>query len=555
MNLKMYLGSNIVIGTLVLNLFCSCTEQEKKKPNILIIMADDMGYSDLGSFGGEIATPNLDRLAQGGIKFTQFYNAARCCPTRASLLTGLYPHQTGMGAMTNDMGVPSYRGDLNDQCVTIAETLKESGYQTFISGKWHVTKHVDFWRTWLTEDQKIRTSKHNWPLQRGFDEFFGTIHGAGSYYYPTTLTKDNTPIDPEENFYYTDAISDHASGVIRRLGEEGENEKPFFGYIAYTAPHWPLHALPEDIQKYKGRYDKGWDKMREERMTRMKALGLIPSEWKLSDRDPDILPWEETANKEWWATSMEVYAAMVDRMDQGIGKIILALEETGQLDNTLIFFLQDNGGCAEVLTDKWPRSLHFPAYARDGTPILRGNDVTVLPGPEDTYMSYGAEWANLSNTPFRLYKHFIHEGGIATPLIAYWPNGIQLPSRATNQLGHIIDIMPTCVEVAGATYPIEYNGEKIKPMEGQSLVPVFRDQTFDHNAIGWEHEGNRGFRDGKWKLVEKNNPGLAWELYDMGTDRMEQHNLAKAQPQITQSMIEKYEHWADHVGVVNWGDQ
>jgi arylsulfatase len=518
-------------------------------------MADDMGYSDLGSFGGEIATPNLDKLANGGVKFTQFYNAARCCPTRASLLTGLYPHQTGMGFMTNDMGVPSYRGDISNQCVTIAEALKPFGYQTFISGKWHVTKHVDFWRTWLTEDQKIRTSKHNWPLQRGFDEFFGTIHGAGSYYNPATLTKNNTPITPGDNFYYTDAISDHAAEVIRRLGEEGDNKKPFFGYIAYTAPHWPLHALPEDIQKYRGKYDKGWDIMREERMVRMKALGIIPPEWKLSDRDPDVLSWEETQNKEWWIAAMEVYAAMVDRMDQGIGKIIRSLEASDQLDNTLIFFLQDNGGCAEVLTDNWPRSLHFPAYAKDGTPILRGNDVTVLPGPEKTYMSYGAEWANVSNTPFRMYKHFIHEGGIATPLIVHWPDGIQQPSRASDQIGHIMDIMPTCVEVAGATYPVMYKGEKIKPMEGQSLVPVFKNQNYDHKAIGWEHEGNRGYRDGKWKLVAKNNQGKAWELYDMETDRTEQHNLAKDYPQITQSMIEKYEQWAARVGVVNWQDR
>lgn len=525
------------------------------RPNILIIMADDMGYSDMGCFGGEIATPNLDKLAHGGIKFTQFYNAARCCPTRASLLTGLYPHQTGMGDMTNDRGVPSYRGDLSDQCVTIAETLKESGYRTFISGKWHVTKHVDHWRTWLTEDEKIRTSKHNWPLQRGFDTFFGTIHGAGSYYDPATLTKNNTPVAAGENFYYTDAISDHASDVIRQFSGEGEEEKPFFGYIAFTAPHWPLHALPEDIEKYKGKYDQGWDKIREERAARMEAMGLLHPEWQLSDRDPNNLSWEKAGDKEWWIACMEVYAAMIDRMDQGIGRIVRTLEETGQLDNTLLFFLQDNGACHEVLTDNWPRSLHFPSVQRDGTPLLRGNDVSVMPGPESTYMSYSAEWANASNTPFRLYKHYIHEGGISTPLIAFWPDGIQQPSRTTNQLGHIIDIMPTIVEVARANYPKEYKGERIKPMEGQSLVPVFRNQSFDHHPIGWEHEGNRGFRDGNWKLVERKNPGVAWELYDMETDRTEQRNLATVYPQLMKQMIRKYEEWADRVGVVRWNER
>lgn len=526
----------------------------QQKPNILIIMADDMGYSDLGSYGGEIDTPNLDRMAQGGIKFTQFYNAARCCPTRASLLTGLYPHQAGIGDMTNDMGVPTYRGDLNNQCVTIAETLKEIGYQTFISGKWHVTKHVDIWRTWLTEDQKIYTSKHNWPLQRGFDEFFGTIHGAGSYYNPSTLTKNNTPVEPSDDFYYTDAISDHVVEVVRKHAAS-KTDNPFFGYISYTAPHWPLHALPEDIAKYKGRYDGGWDRIREKRLKRMKELGLIHPDWELSERDTNIESWEDTEHKAWWAATMEVYAAMVDRMDQGIGKILAALEETGQLENTLIFFLQDNGGCHEVLTDKWPRSLHFPEFKRDGTPLLRGNDVTVMPGPEDTYMSYSAEWANVSNTPFRLYKHYIHEGGIATPLIAFWPAGIQQPSRSSNQLGHIIDIMATCVEVANADYPEIYKGEQILPMEGQSLVPVFHNQTFVHAPIGWEHEGNRGFRDGKWKLVERRNPGVDWELYDMDKDRTEQYNLAAEYPQITQSMIRNYEEWANRVGVVRWGDR
>lgn len=527
----------------------------QKRPNILIIMADDMGYSDMGSFGGEIATPNLDRLAEEGIKFTQFYNAARCCPTRASLLTGLYPHQAGIGGMTNDRGLPAYRGDLSNQCVTIAEVLKNSGYQTFMSGKWHVTKHVDIWRNWLTEDQKIRTSKHNWPLQRGFDTFFGTIHGAGSYYNPATLTKNNTPVDAGEGFYYTDAISEHASELLRKYGRDNTDEKPFFGYIAYTAPHWPLHALTADIEKYKGKYDRGWDKIREERMARMEAMGLIHPEWKMSVRDPNNLSWEETGDKAWWAACMEVYAAMVDRMDQGIGSIIQALEETGQLDNTLIFFLQDNGACHEVLTDNWPRSLHFPAFQRDGSPLLRGNDVTVMPGPESTYMSYSSEWANASNTPFRLYKHYIHEGGISTPLIAYWPEGIQQASRISAQLGHITDIMPTIVEVAGANYPEEYNGESIKPMEGQSLVPVFRNQTFDHQAIGWEHEGNRGFRDGKWKLVATNRPGAEWELYNIEADRTEQQDLAKAQPRITAAMVRKYTEWANRVGVVDWGNR
>jgi arylsulfatase A-like enzyme len=260
----------ILILLFSFSLLCAVASE---KANIIIILADDMGYSDIGCYGGEISTPNLDKLANGGIRFTRFYNAARCCPTRASLLTGLYPHQTGVGDMTNDMGEPGYRGDLNQQCVTIAEALKINGYQTYMSGKWHVTKHVDYWQTWLTEDQKIYTSKHNWPRQRGFDEFFGTIHGAGSYFNPATLTRNNTPVEAGEDFYYTDAITDHAVEFIR-LHAEKNADKPFFTYIAYTAPHWPLHALKEDIQKYKGKFDKGWDKVRAERMARMVKMGI-----------------------------------------------------------------------------------------------------------------------------------------------------------------------------------------------------------------------------------------------------------------------------------------
>lgn len=520
-----------------------------EKPNIIIILADDMGFSDIGCYGGEISTPNLNSLAANGIRFTQFYNAARCCPTRASLLTGLYPHQAGMGEMTYDKGVSSYRGDISNRCVTIAEVLHGTGYKTYMSGKWHVTKDVDLWKTWLSEDEKIYTSKINWPLQRGFDKFFGTIHGAGSYYNPSTLTKNNTPIEVEEGFYYTDAISDNADEFIRDHARNDE-DKPFFCYIAYTAPHWPLHALPEDIAKYKGKYGKGWDRIREERLERMVDMGVINPDWRLSHRDAKVPAWENADNKEWWATCMEVYAAMVDRMDQGIGKVLNALEETDQMDNTLILFLSDNGGCAEVLNDKWKRSLHLPYYLKDGTAYKPGNDTARFPGPEDTYMSYSTEWANVSNAPFRLYKSFIHEGGISTPLIAHWPAGIKSPNRISKQVGHLVDLMSTCIDIAGAKYPGTYRGYSIVSAEGQSLSPVFSNKTFKHKPIGWEHFGNRGFRDGKWKLVAKSEK--EWELYDMEADRTELNNLADVYPEKTCEMIEKYEKWATRVGVINW---
>ncbi|MFT7159638.1 MAG: arylsulfatase A-like enzyme [Bacteroidia bacterium] len=547
MNAARYLSVLVLLFTIHVSI------RADDRPNIIVILADDMGYSDIGPYGSEISTPSLDKLAKGGLKFTQFYNAARCCPTRASLLTGLYPHQTGIGNMTSDQGEESYRGDLSRQCMTIAEVLKDNGYKTYMSGKWHVTKHVDQWRTWLSEDKRIHTSKMNWPIQRGFDEFFGTIHGAGSFFNPSTLTRNNTPIEAKDGFYYTDEISDHADQFIRQHAKENTNT-PFFTYIAYTAPHWPLHALPEDIKKYKGMYDKGWDKVRKDRMKRMVDMGIIDPNWELSERDPNIPAWKKAEDKVWWAACMEVYAAMVDRMDQGIGKVINTLLETNQLDNTLIFFLSDNGGCAEVLTDKWRRDLHIPSFKKDGTPIKVGNDVTRLPGSEDTYMSYSTEWANASNTPFRLYKHFIHEGGISTPLIAHWPAGIKSPNRMTNQVGHLIDIMATCVDVAGANYPTSYNGYQIKPAEGQSLVPAFNNRVFDHRPIGWEHHGNRGFRDGKWKIVDK-NANDKWELYDIEADRTELNNLVTKYPGITQEMIEKYTEWASHVGVIRWRDR
>ncbi len=536
--------------TFLVFFYCSFAQQ---RPNIIVILADDMGYSDISPYGGEIYTPNLARLADGGIKFTQFYNAARCCPTRASLLTGLYPHQTGIGNMTSDQGDNAYRGDLNRQCVTIAEVLKSSGYKTYISGKWHVTSHVDQWRTWLPEDKRIRTSKMNWPLQRGFDEFFGTIHGAGSYYDPASLTRNNTPIEASEDFYYTDAISNHASKFIKDHSEQNAAD-PFFCYIAYTAPHWPLHALPEDIEKYKGKYDKGWDKVREERMKRMVKMGIIKPEWALSERDPNVPEWREAENKDWWARCMEVYAAMVDRMDQGIGKVITALEETGQLENTLILFLADNGGCAEVLTERWGRDLHTPREMKDGTPLRIGNDVTRMPGPEDTYMSYATEWANVSNTPFRMYKHFIHEGGISTPLIAHWPLGIKSPGRMSSQVGHLIDIMATSLDVSGSDYPSVYNGYQITPLEGQSLVTAFDGLEYLHRPIGWEHHGNRGFRDGKWKIVERNGNDR-WELYDMEKDRTELNDLSAEQLHLLSQLVDRYNEWADRVGVVRWRDR
>lgn len=516
----------------------------KTPPNVIIILNDDMGFSDIGCYGGEIQTPHLDRLAENGLRYSQFYNTARCSPSRASLLTGLHPHQTGIGILTYSTGPEGYAGNLNDRCVTIAEVLKGSGYRTYLSGKWHVAGS-------LTEPTDA------WPLQRGFDRFYGTIIGAGSFYNPNTLTRGNDNIEHEAErdpaFFYTDAISDQAAAFIRDHARENP-AMPFFQYVAYTAPHWPLHAHEEDIAKYKGRFDAGWDQLRIERLERLVRSGVIHPSWKLTERDPTQPAWTDAEGREWLLRCMEVYAAQIDRMDQGIGRILRSLEETGQLDNTLILFLSDNGGCAEdIPVDVDPRVLVEELMiakdrTRSGEPVRFGNDPDIVPGGEDTYQSYGPAWANLSNTPFRLYKHWIHEGGIATPLIAHWPEGIGAAGELRHAPGQLPDIMATILEVTGAAYPTHYRGCSILPCEGESLAPSFERDGVARGPLFWEHEGNAAVRVGPWKLVRQ-YPG-EWELHDMQADRTEMHDLAAVHPDRVREMVALYDAWAARCGVI-----
>ncbi len=535
------------------------------RPNIIIMMADDMGFSDIGCYGSEIQTPNLDQLASGGLRFTQFYNTARCCPTRASLLTGLYPHQAGIGHMMNDKGLDGYRGDLNRNCVTIAEVLKTAGYGTYMSGKWHVTKQTN-----------PDGSKDNWPRQRGFDRFFGTIHGAGSFFDPNSLTVDNTQVTPSEvsdDFYYTEQIARMTSKFIREHVAKKPDE-PFFIYNAFTSPHWPMHAREKDIAKYKGRYSKGWDTLRKERHQKMIEMGIVNDQWALSPRDPKALQWENLDNKDktWFERRMEVYAAMIDNMDQGIGKIVATLKETNQFDNTLILFLADNGGCAEEYGNRRnstaiPKEKLEPMKAgelqtkmqpdktRDGWKVRTGHGV--MPGPADTYMSYGLEWANSSNTPFREYKHWVHEGGISTPLIAHWPAKISRNGDLDSTPSHLIDLMATCVDISKANYPKTFHqNQNIKAMEGRSLLPAFagNGNRIQREALYWEHEGNRAVRAGNWKLVAKGRKG-AWELYDLSRDRTELKNLSSAKPEKVKQMAGMWETYAKRANVIPWPAQ
>ncbi len=442
--------------------------------------------------------------------------------------------------MMQDKGLEGYRGDLNARNVTVAEVLKQAGYATFMSGKWHVTRFGP-----------PDGPKHNWPLQRGFDRFFGTIGGSGSYFHPTSLSIDNDPVATVPgDFYYTDAISDQAARFIEDH-TRSRGEQPFFLYVAYTAPHWPLHALENDIAKYKGRYDVGWDAVREQRHARMIEMGVVEERWKRTVRDSRVPPWEEEQNKEWQARRMEVYAAMVDRMDQGIGRIVSALEKAGRLENTLILFLSDNGGCAEEFEFSNPWFLNFaPKTTRDGRPVRAGNLPSILPGPEDTYTSYGIPWANASNTPFRRYKSWVHEGGIATPLIVHWPARIKARGEFRRQPGHLIDIMPTLTDASGADYPLRHHGSDILPMEGISLMPAFDGPLrAREKPIFFEHEGNRALRQGKWKLVAAGWEG-PWELYDLESDRTETEDLASRHPDLVSELAAQWQAWAGRTHVL-----
>lgn len=519
------------------------SREEQKRPNIVLMMADDMGYSDIGCYGSEIRTPNLDRLGSDGLRLTQIYNYARCCPTRASLLTGLHPHQAGVGHMVDDYGLPGYQGYLNDRCVTIAEALRLGGYRTAMSGKWHVGGQYS------TEGTEWTPGAPGFPrpTDRGFDAFYGTLTGAGSYFNPHTLMRDDAPIDPEgDEFYYTDAISDHAVSMIDTNASEPE---PFFLYVAYTAPHWPLHALPEDIERYRGTYLKGWDTVRTERLERMRSMGLLNPDWPMTPRDEQAPPWSDVPDKDWEDMRMAVYAAQIDRMDQGIGRIMAALRNHGLEADTLVMFLSDNGGCAELLREDG-HIASAPALTRNGETVQSGNVHGLTPGAADTFMSYDLPWANASNTPFRLYKHWVHEGGISTPFIAHWPAAIPAGSIA-HQPAHLIDIMPTILELTGVAYPETFRDSSVTPLEGESLAPLFRGEEWSRErAICWEHEGNRAVRSEHWKLVSK-HPG-AWELYDMQGDRTELNDLAGLYPREAEELSMIHDAWAARCGVLPW---
>lgn len=501
--------------------------EKSEKPNILFILADDMGYSDIGCYGSEIETPNIDSLAANGVRLTGFTNTARCSPSRASILTGQYPLESGIPNLP-EWDTRTEGGYLSENAVTIPEVLKENGYSTFMTGKWHLSKDIGI---------DVMDRGDSWPLARGFDKFYGTIPGGGSYFSPQSIWDNTQKIDEQvaadPDFYYTDAISDKCVEYMEECIDAGE---PFFGYVAYTAPHFPLHAKEEDIAKYKGKYDEGWDVMREKRLARMKELGIVDEDWELANTHEyasGIGTWEEQGNKDYLRKCMEVYAAMIDCMDQGIGRILNSLEEKGELDNTVIIFMSDNGASGEVLANQV-------------------KDIDLV-GTEASYNSVGGGWAQMSCTPFALFKKFVHNGGISTPFIMQWKNGIDSSLNGTirKSRAQIHDIMPTILDITGTTYPEVYDGNEIMSLPCDSIMPIIYNDEPIRDTFFWEHEESMGVLKGDWKLVKIK--GWDWELYNLRVDPTERNNMIGEYPDMANSLKKLYSDWRTEMGS-DYGD-
>ncbi|MCR9292573.1 MAG: arylsulfatase [bacterium] len=484
------------------------------RPNIVIVLVDDMGFSDIGCYGGEIDTPNLDLMAAGGLRFTQFYNAGRCCPTRASLMTGLHPHQVGIGHMTEPPESPlgfegAYQGHLNKRCTTLAEVLRNAGYHTLMTGKWHLGYH----------------SQDDWPLQRGFDRYFGGISGGFNYFRPSGtrgMTDGNQAVDTDDDFYATDSFTDIACEYLSQV--TAQDDRPFFLYLAYNAPHWPLNTKVQEFHKYKGQYRQGWEALMRSRLARQKEIGLFPDDLQPA---PHVGPtWDSLSQdqQDEMDSIMAAYAGCIDSIDQNMGKLMRHLESLGALDNTLLMFLSDNGSCQEggQLGQFEPEWIENPP---DGVQGIR----------------LGLAWANASNTPFRLYKHFVHEGGACTPMIAHWPAGIPTSEAGSlvRQPAYLPDFMATCLELSGADYPAD-----LPNCVGKSLLPALKasGEMIHDEPLYWEHEGNAAVRWGDWKLVKEwQKP---WELYNMAQDRTELNDLASINTQKRDEMLGLFESWA-----------
>ena len=530
----------IVFGTVVRT---EAKNKRKSKPNVMIIMVDDMGYSDLGCYGGEVQTPNIDKLASQGIRFSQMYNCARCCPTRASLMTGRYPQQVGV----DGMGV-----NLSMNAATISEVLRENGYSTGMTGKWHLsrTKALDNHEEqllWLAnqKDNGPFSPLENYPCNRGFDEHWGVIWGVVNYFDPFSLVHNEKTIkDVPDDFYITDFITEKSIDLI---DDFSDNDQPFFLYVAHTAPHWPLHALPEDIAKYKNVYSQGWEVLRNERYDRMVKMGLIDEKTYPLPVNSSGKSWAECTQKDQEAECMAVHAAMIDRVDQGVGKIIQKLKDTDTYDNTIIFILSDNGASYER---GYPAGFDRPRFTRDST-IIEYN--SAHPGAQNTWNYLGEAWASAVNTPFRFWKKESYEGGICTPMIVHWPKGLKGKENTINRgVAHVIDILPSCLELSGSSYPDYVNGQETTAPVGKSLMPLLYGKTeATHDTLFWEHERGRAIRIGDWKMSSL--PGKKWELFHLFEDHTETNDLSSKYPDKVLEMNKAWEKWGASIGLDNIG--
>jgi arylsulfatase len=517
-------------------------------PNIVLILADDMGFSDIGCFGSEVPTPNIDKIANQGVLMTEFYNGARCSPSRASLLTGLYAQQSGVGHLS-EFGadnLPGYRGRLNENCVTIAEVLHDAGYQTGMVGKWHVGGRIGW-----DNRHGFDVSGNLHPMDRGFDEFWGTLNGAGSYFTPGTLMDGRRNLGGRtgKGFYYTDEIGARSATMVERMARSG---RPFFAYVAHVAPHWPLHAPEADIEEVGISYSAGWGVTRQRRHEALRSAGLVNRKWAISPSDEGVVPWEEVSGPNWEAERMKVYAAQVMALDRAVGRVLSGLDRAGAADNTIVMFMSDNGACAETLGPELPTRFLSQANTRSGEAVTVGNTAGLRPGGDATFMSYGHSWAHVSNSPFRLYKHWVHEGGISTPFVARWPRG-GARGHVVHEPMHFVDVLATCVDVGNAHYPAEYNGHAIVPVEGQSFRSVLEGNPSQRvGAIFWEHEGNRAVRLGDLKLVAQ--AGRPWEMYRMDQDRTETVDVSARYGIDVRMMESLWLDWARRSLVVPWAD-
>jgi arylsulfatase len=531
--------------------------QADDRPNIIVVMLDDLGFSDLGCYGGEVRTPTIDRLAAGGVRFTNFYNTGRCCPTRASLLTGLYPHETGLGRMTFDSGQPGYRGQLSKDTPTIAERLRAVGYRTAMVGKWHVSLTQPLGNAeqlrWLNHQAHFErpfADLDSYPVARGFEQYKGVIWGVVDYFDPFSLVHNSEPVrEVPDEFYITDWLTDAALEMIET---QAAGEEPLFLYLAHTAPHWPLHAREEDIARYRDTFTDGWEATRQRRYDRQLKLGLFDAETSSLTEPPNAdRDWATERNRRWEAEAMAVHAAMIDRVDQGLAKIVAKLESMGELDNTLIFVLSDNGASPER-----PGNPGFDrnSETRDGQAVTyfggKPKNDSPLPGPQTTYAGIGRDWANAANTPFRYWKAQQYEGGICTPMVMHWPKQIAEPGRIVRQVGHVIDLMPTCLAAAGVE-PSDFNAPApARPLAGQSLLPVLKDQTTEPRTIYFEHFLGRAIRQGDWKLVAHSDRPNRLELYNLATDRTETVDLATEEPDRVAELTRLWGQWAKDASVL-----